>query len=138
MIAGLDESRLVKLVFTHEEAKVMLHWEHSKEFEFNGQLYDVVRQQYGASLVTFWCFPDHAETRLQKQLTTLLRINLQKDTQRQEKQSQVRHFYKNLFYSYNRDTHLYTMAMKVDYFFYNQNHPGPPYISSPSPPPRSV
>lgn len=138
MIAGLDESRLVKLVFTHEEAKAMLQWEHSKEFEYNGQLYDVVRQQSGASLITYWCFPDHAETRLQKQLTALLRINLQKDTQRQEKQSQVRHFYKNLFYSNNGDTHLSSMATHIDYLFSDQIQPGTPYISSPSPPPRSV
>jgi hypothetical protein len=136
MIVGLDDSRLVKLVFTHEEAKAMLHWEHSKEFEYNGQLYDVVRQQSESSLITFWCFPDHAETRLQKQLSAMLRMILQRDTQRQEKQAQVHHFYKNLFYTQSEDTHLFSLETHFDYLLSDHHHADSPLILSPSPPPR--
>lgn len=98
LVEGLDDDKLVRLEFTHQEAKVKILWHHEEEFEFNGQLFDIVRQQITSSGVVYWCFPDHEETQLQKQLTELLNLNLKKDIQRQHKQQLSVTFYKNLFF----------------------------------------
>src|SRR5690606_39601506 len=45
MIAGMDEEELVLLKFTKEETQTKLRWEHSKEFEYDGQMYDIVSKE---------------------------------------------------------------------------------------------
>ena len=45
MVAGIDQNELVLLKFSKEEAEKQLRWEHSKEFEYEGQMYDVVSKE---------------------------------------------------------------------------------------------
>ena len=40
---GIPENELVKLTFFKKEIPKLLKWEHDKEFEYNGQMYDVVK-----------------------------------------------------------------------------------------------
>lgn len=72
IIEGIDRSDLVQLVFTEEQAARELKWEHSKEFEFNGEMYDVVETEIKNGKITYWCWWDHKETSLNKQLNYLL------------------------------------------------------------------
>ena len=44
MIAGIDKKELVFFEFSHTENQQKLKWKHSKEFEFNGEMYDVVKK----------------------------------------------------------------------------------------------
>ncbi|PTB91022.1 hypothetical protein C9994_16285, partial [Marivirga lumbricoides] len=71
MIAGMDKNELVLLKFTSEEAKV-LKWEHAKEFEYQNEMYDVVEQQTIGDTTYYWCWWDHEETALNKQLSLLV------------------------------------------------------------------
>ncbi len=43
--AGMDEEALVLLKFTDTEAQLLLHWEHDREFEYLGQMYDIVETE---------------------------------------------------------------------------------------------
>ncbi|WP_157494000.1 hypothetical protein [Fulvivirga imtechensis] len=87
IIRGIDPSELVRLTFTIEESKTALYWEHSGEFEYNGQMYDVVDADTVGNTVTFLCWWDHAETELNIKLDELTRIALDsnKDHQQQKK-----------------------------------------------------
>ncbi len=42
IISGADKNGLVVLEFSKMETESLLRWEHSREFEYNGQMYDIV------------------------------------------------------------------------------------------------
>lgn len=71
MIAGLEEQALVHLEFSKTEA-AKLDWQHSAEFAFNGEMYDIVRTLDRGDSVTYICWHDHEETALSKDLDRLL------------------------------------------------------------------
>jgi hypothetical protein len=72
IIEGIDKSELVELTFALADAETQLRWEHSKEFEYNGEMYDVVESKSENGKITYWCWWDNEETTLNKQLNKLL------------------------------------------------------------------
>lgn len=98
MIAGIDKKELVFLKFSDREITSKLQWKHSKEFEYNQQMYDVVEKKSIKDSVYLWCWWDHKETKLNKQLQNLLTDIFQHDSETTEKQDGVINFYKFLYY----------------------------------------
>ena len=98
MIAGIDKKELVLLKFSNKEIKAKLHWKHSKEFEFNSQMYDIVDKIVSKDSIKYWCWLDFEETKLNQQLSKLLVNVYQKDIPTKEKQSQIVEFYKSLYF----------------------------------------
>jgi hypothetical protein len=99
IIAGIDKNALVLLKFSSEDIKALLRWEHSREFEYNGQMYDVIETVYRNDSVYYWCWWDYEETLLNKKLNKLTCIAFGKDPGQKEKQHQLISFYKSLFFS---------------------------------------
>jgi hypothetical protein len=99
MIAGLDKSELVLLKFTPQESETELRWEHSREFEYKGQMYDVVEHNINNDTFYYWCWWDHAETGLNKKLDHLLASALERDTKHRETERQLVYFFKSLYFS---------------------------------------
>ena len=97
MIAGIDKSELVYFQFSQKESKKKLKWKHSKEFEFNGEMYDVVKKITSSNSIQYWCWWDHEETKLSKQLSKLLVGAFQSDVPSKDKKQQIVSFYKSLF-----------------------------------------
>lgn len=98
IIAGIDKSELVLFSFTKNEAE-RLKWKHSKEFSFNGSMYDIVEADTVGNNITYWCWWDYEETKLNKQLNTLLADFLGADTKSKETKARLASFYQSLFYS---------------------------------------
>ncbi len=73
--AGIERDKLVLLEFSKEEAKTKLRWEHSREFEYRGNMYDIVKTKVKQDSVYYWCWLDHEETKLNDQIITLLNKN---------------------------------------------------------------
>lgn len=71
ILAGIDKDELVLLRFSKKDAAEKLRWEDSKEFEYKGQMYDVVETMTAADTVYYWCWLDHKETKLNRQLDDL-------------------------------------------------------------------
>jgi len=71
LVDEMDKGELVSLEFTRGEAE-KLRWEHEDEFELNGHMYDVVEKEIAGDSIKFWCWPDHKEARLKKQLNSLV------------------------------------------------------------------
>lgn len=71
IIEGIDRSELVELSFTPQEEKQLI-WKHSKEFEFKGEMYDVVETEVINGQTVYWCWWDNKETTLNKQLNSML------------------------------------------------------------------
>ena len=65
MIAGIPLKELVHFQFDMNDAAFQkLEWEHSREFEYNHKMYDIVKADTVGNLVTYICFPDKQETAL--------------------------------------------------------------------------
>lgn len=71
LMAGVAENELVLLSFSRSEAETELRWEHSREFEFDGEMYDIVRTVESADSVKYWCWHDHEETALNRRVARL-------------------------------------------------------------------
>lgn len=79
LMEKLNDSDLVLLKFKKEEINSKLEWEHSREFEFNQKMYDVIKTEYSADSVFYLCWLDKDETALNKRLFTLLINSLEKN-----------------------------------------------------------
>ena len=66
-----DKPRVL-LAFTQEEARRLLHWEKPWEFEFRGQMYDVVKTITTADSVYYTCHWDKRETSLNARVRELI------------------------------------------------------------------
>lgn len=99
MIAGMDRESFVLLTFTEAESWTTLRWEHAREFEYNGDLYDVVETRQSGDTLYYYCWWDHAETQLNRQLENLAAGAFNTDAQQSEKRQQLTDFYQSLYHS---------------------------------------
>lgn len=71
IINGLDKNDLVLLKFSSTESNSKLKWEHDKEFEYSGIMYDVIESKTKGDSVYYWCWQDDDETELNGNINTL-------------------------------------------------------------------
>jgi hypothetical protein len=136
LMHGLEDDELVKFEFLKKEINSKVRWHDKNEFEFNGNLFDIVRRVESEQTLTFWCFKDEEETKLKQKIATLLENELNQDEQRKEKKERTLHFYKNLFckagFVFESGqyvlTNKYCITNSIQYSTY--------LFSPPSPPPR--
>jgi hypothetical protein len=69
---GILENELVRLTFSKKEIPTLLKWEHDKEFEYNGQMYDVAEVTDIGDSLQYLCWWDKAETATKKNKQKLL------------------------------------------------------------------
>jgi len=103
---GLEASELVLLKFTATASETKLKWAHSKEFEYNHQMYDVVETKIIGDTIYYWCWWDHLETKLNQQLSQLANKAFQDDPQNQEKHRWLLSYFKSLYFIENFYPHL--------------------------------
>ena len=83
--------------FSAEDARLKLDWEHSREFEYKGEMYDVLRSETKGDSIWYWCYWDRKETKLRKELNVLL-VNLMGPGQQNKNEGrQLNDFFKSLF-----------------------------------------
>lgn len=97
IIEGIDRSELVLIRLSRVDAKKKIDWEHSKEFEFEGEMYDVVEFEETADSVKYWCWWDHEETLLNKNLAEVVDSLLGNHPDKNEKEEKLITFYQSLF-----------------------------------------
>ncbi len=97
IIAGVGQNELVQLSFSNYQIKTELRWEHAREFEYQGEMYDIVKSQQRADSITYWCIHDQAETQINRQLDTLTALAAGSDPQRQHSLGSFFDFLKSLF-----------------------------------------
>jgi hypothetical protein len=97
IIAGIDKSELVLLSFSKKEAEEKLEWEHSKEFEFKGEMYEVVETKETTDSISYWCWWDYEETQLNRQLTGLLLNCWQQNDSQKQQNNRLIQYTKNWF-----------------------------------------
>ena len=88
---------LVVLKFTHEESKTRLTWKHAREFEYNGQMYDIVDQKTEGDFIAYTCYKDHKETRLNREKEKLIAKALGQDPVQKKQTERLKNFLKSVF-----------------------------------------
>lgn len=138
IIDGIDKSELVMIHLSKVEAKERLEWEHSKEFEFQEEMYDVVEYEETADSVKYWCWWDHEETALNKNLTEVVNNLLGNHPDKKEKEQKLISFYQTLFSekSFQWKALKFTQISNpiTDYRFISKIHINP----IPTPPPQKI
>lgn len=71
ILPGVREDGLVLFQFTKFEAGILLRWEHAREFEYQGRMYDVVETQELGDTVRYLCWWDSEETKLNAEMRSL-------------------------------------------------------------------
>lgn len=102
LIEEIDKEKL-SIIRISKRNKAVLKWEHSKEFEYKGEMFDMVFAEEHSDSLYYWCWPDHQETELNRQLASLTRSILESDPRRQENKSRVYSFLKSLFINHSVD-----------------------------------
>ena len=97
IISGIDRNDLVILKFTKTESESKLKWKESKEFEYNGEMYDVVESEFSGDTITYWCWWDREETRLNRQLNDLADRAAEQNTWNEENLRRITTFLQSLY-----------------------------------------
>jgi hypothetical protein len=123
------------LAFTPEQAH-LLRWEHDREFEYQGQMYDIVRTYQHHDTTYFECWPDHEETRLKRKMNSLLVNETNGAPFPSENEKRLFDFFKSLVsphaaMMWNTADNLTSILPDKPVYYYS-NH----YCRPPSPPPK--
>jgi hypothetical protein len=101
IVEGIAKEDLILLRFTREELITELDWKHAEEFEYSGQLYDIVETKAVGDSVYLWCFWDKRETQFNQRLKELVAYALGNNKQNKEKQDQLFNFLNDLYFQRN-------------------------------------
>ena len=96
ILNSLKKDDLVKLKFSKTE-KENLKWEHSREFEFNGNMYDIVQSEVTPDSFTYFCYLDHAETKLNDRIDDAIKHIAGKHPQQNSTKDELSDFLKSLY-----------------------------------------
>ena len=99
MIAEMDHDELVLLKFSKEDIKTKLRWEHSKEFEYDGEMYDIVDTEIKGDSIFYRCWWDYEETALNKKLKKLVASAFDKDQTNRDSQNDLYTYFRSFFFS---------------------------------------
>jgi len=138
MIAGIDQEELVLLKFSQEETETKLRWEHAKEFEYNGQMYDIVSSEIKGDSIYYRCWWDYEETNLNKKLKKLVASAFDQNEDNQKAQKNL-HTYLWSFFCPDPFDWQITLPQKTEVVYqdtmknniFNSIHNSPP-----TPPPK--
>lgn len=93
---GVEPKELVTLTFSNSELN-RLRWEHEREFEYQGQMYDVVEKKIQGDSIVYLCWWDHEETRLKEEMRKILAGAENDLPQQNDQQKRLNSFEKNLY-----------------------------------------
>lgn len=138
IMKGIDREELVYMAFSQRDLETKLNWEHAKEFELNGEMYDVVDRIETADSAFYWVWWDNEETELNRRVKRIAKSIFGSSPQQQDQCQYVQHFYNSLFfesmnYTEKKDPEYY----KKDLFQYFFSIKGTHQLQ-PIPPPKNM
>lgn len=119
---GIPKEELVFMAFSQEDLTTKLKWKHSKEFEFNGEMYDIVECNETADSAFYWVWWDKEETELNQRVKRIAAEIFGNAPDQHEKNNLVQSIYKSLFFEIqNTDFQkLITLQKRLNYHYMNK------------------
>lgn len=89
---------LVKLTFARGDVRDLLEWEHSREFRYRGEMYDIARTEEATDSISYWCHHDVKETSIRREISKwLARTFGRGDNGTPAPVRQLVHFFANMY-----------------------------------------
>jgi len=103
LIAGIAREELVLLKFSSRQKETLLNWEHSREFEYKGEMYDIIRFEQHGDTMWYWCYWDRQETKLKRKLDFLVVKMMGPAPQSRNEGRQLTEFFRSLYFPFEND-----------------------------------
>lgn len=136
ILTGLDKKDLILLKFTKEETETELNWKHAGEFEYNGQMYDIVEKHQAGDTTWYYCYKDNKETRLNSEQDRLVARAMGQDPVQKSQTEKIMNFFKTFYrpdvFNWKPFTSL-TSIFHFSFFIFNYSSLS---LSPPAPPPK--
>ncbi|TFV94361.1 hypothetical protein E4S40_10050 [Algoriphagus kandeliae] len=92
-----NDKRIKTLVFTQEESQTLLDWEHEREFEYQGEMYDVLEIKEKGDQIEYLVWHDQEESELKKRESEYEESSRENHSEHQKRNSfHVVFFFENL------------------------------------------
>jgi hypothetical protein len=99
LVNDSDRPALRRMAFTPAQRDTLLHWEHSREFEYQGRMYDVQSSESNGDSIIYWCWFDERETLINAHLDRLAQQAWDQSSWPAQAQGKLLDFYKQLYCS---------------------------------------
>jgi hypothetical protein len=97
IIKSLPESQLAVIKIPFSDKKKIRWKEYGKEFNYEGNMYDVVRSEIRTDTTYYWCFSDEKETKLLVHFDQLIKDQTDHSRSKQiQKKQEVNYFLKEV------------------------------------------
>jgi len=133
---GISINQMVKLTFSRSEIDKVLRWEHAKEFEYQGQMYDIIEVIEKGDSTQYLCWWDKAETASKEKIRKLITEEINKSKPGNQKSYKLSDYYKSIyvyFHFYDQNENL-VFAKNKPFFAISYN--GKKVTQPPFPPPQ--
>lgn len=129
---------LVTIKVDSEEKSRQLNWHDSREFEYCGEMYDVIKTVVKGTSTYYTCWLDHEETELNKKLDELVADALGNSTKHRQSKTKLLELFELFYVAENSGTpvRIETTARKQQYATPNTYQSI--FLSHPFPPPEAV
>lgn len=98
LMSQTPNEELVQLRINKKDTLRILKWKHSKEFEYKGEMYDIVRRSYTQSDVVYFVWWDNEETELNQKLDGLTAFLFDQSPQKKRSSKQFSFLFSLLFF----------------------------------------
>tara|TARA_R100000005_G_scaffold96660_1_gene85670 strand:- start:19180 stop:19638 length:459 start_codon:yes stop_codon:yes gene_type:complete len=104
VIAGEENPvEMVHLAFTEAQIKTDLRWEHDREFEYRGQMYDIISSEIKGDTTYFYAYWDKLESIINHKLNELITLHLGGEADEKDESQLVVSLLKALYIHPNQD-----------------------------------
>lgn len=94
---GLAISELLLLKFSKTEAQ-NLKWEHDEEFEYHGEMYDVIQMHESADSIGYLVWHDKKESKINRLISETFRQGFRTDAKKAETQKRFNFYFQLLYF----------------------------------------
>tara|TARA_Y100000310_G_scaffold343779_1_gene452982 strand:- start:2398 stop:2931 length:534 start_codon:yes stop_codon:yes gene_type:complete len=138
MMEEISKDRL-KLLISHPDNESEFDWEHSREFEFQEEMYDVVYSETKGDSTFYWCWEDHEESELNQELTRILLNTLNQKQSNNSRDLQLISYFKSFYTEQEQafDCSISSRTVELSEKLYSINYTSI-QLSLESPPPQLV
>lgn len=126
------------LVFNKEDLlgqKIDFRWIHSREFRYNGEMYDVVKKEEDDKQVFLYCINDEKEKKLEEEFENTVHKN---STENKQRPVTYNHFNILLSEPVQSEQIGTALVSECEFHYWRTDSYNPPHLEIPSPPPRLV
>lgn len=99
---AIPEADQILWKFSISDSQTELRWEHSREFEYRGEMYDIIRSDQRGDTMVYWCYWDREETRLKKRMNFLVFKMMGPSPQSRNEGRQFTEFFRSLYFPFEK------------------------------------